>query len=149
MLAIDLILDPSTAIAAGTSSPDTYSLLSNNQGSSVRSVASKALTNPENLRISHSTRSLKGFRTQANSSVNAPDVIFDRHLVRVDFNCPQTTHLDPNFAINRSVQIVIEVPRLAGATPTAANISDDLKSVVSMLLASTNANLVRILNLEV
>lgn len=150
MLAEDLTLDPSTAIAAGTSSPSIYS----RKGwvdlqSTVRSVASVALTAPENLKIAHSTRSLKGLKTQANASVPAPDVIIDRHLVRLDINVPTTTHLDPEYKIIKSVQLVIEVPRLGVASsPTAAQIADDVKSVVSMLCASSNANLVRLLNNE-
>lgn len=149
MLATDLILDPSTSIAAGTSSPTTYSLLNNVSGSSVRSAAAVAQTNPENFRIAHSVRTAKGFKTTANASVPAPDVIFDRHLCRLDINCVQTTHLDPEFRLNRSVQIVFEIPRLGAGTPTPLQMADDLKSIVSMLDASTRANLVRIFNGEV
>jgi len=149
MLAIDLTLDPSTTITAGTSSPTIYSLLNNVAGSSIRSAAAVAQTNPENFKISHSVRTAKGFKTVANASVPAPDVVFDRHLCRLDVNCVQTTHIDTDYRVNRSVQIVLEVPRLGGSTPTAAQLVDDLLSVVSMLRASSNANLVRILNGEV
>lgn len=149
MLSIDLTLDPSTAITAGTSSPTIYSLLNNVAGSSIRAAAAVAQTNPENFKIAHTVRTAKSFKTSANASVPAPDVIFDRHLCRLDVNCVQTTHLDPEFRINRSIQLVMEVPRLGASTPTAAAIIDDLLSIVSMLRASTNANLVRILNGEV
>jgi hypothetical protein len=148
MLSQDLTLDPSTAITAGTSSPTVYSLLSASAGSSVRAAAAVAQTNPETFKISHSTRLSKGFKTPANSSVPAQDVTFDRHLIRLDVNHPQTSRLDPNYLINRSVQIVLEVPRLGSETPTAAQLIDDLLSVVSALRASSNANLVRILNGE-
>lgn len=150
MLAIDLSLDSSTAITAGTSNARTASLLGGNDPkSSVRSVAAVALTAPENLRISHTVRTAKGFRTAANASVPASDVLFDRHLVRLDKNVTQSTHLDPEFRINRSIQLVIESPRLGASTPTAAQLADDLLSIVSMLRAGTNANLIRVLNLEV
>lgn len=149
MLAIDLTLDPSVAIAAGTSSPTVYSLLSNTVGKSIRSAAAVAQTNPETFTVGHTTSSEKSFKTQANASVPAPDVIFDRHVVRLDTNVAQTTHLDPTYRINRSVYINFVVPRLGASTPTAAQLADDLLSIVSMLRASTNANLIRILNLEV
>lgn len=149
MLTEDLILDPSTAIAAGTSSPSTYSRKGwTDLQSTVRAVAAVSQTNPENLKIAHSVRSIKNFRTVANSSVSAPDVLIDRHLVRLDINIPQSTHLDPSYQINRSVQLVVESPRMGASTPTAAQIADDLKSIVSMLCATSNANLVRILNGE-
>jgi hypothetical protein len=149
MLAIDLVLDPSTAITAGTSSPTTYSLLNNVAGSSVRSAAAVAQSNPENFRIGHSTSVAKSFKTAANASVPAPDVIFDRHLCRLDINNVQTTRLDPEFRINTSVLVQFIVPRLGAETPTAAMLADALLSVVSMLRAGTNANLIRILNGEV
>jgi hypothetical protein len=149
MLGIDLILDPSVAITAGASAPVTFSLLSNVAGSSVRAAASLAQTNPRNFRIGHTTRTAKGFKTSANASVSAPDIIFDRHLTRLDINCVQTTHLDPEYRVNRSWQLVCEVPRLGASTPTAAQLAEDLLSIVSMLRTSTNANLVRILNGEV
>lgn len=149
MLAEDLILDPSIAIAAGTSSPSIYSRKGwTDLQSTVRSVASVALTAPENLKIAHTTRALKGLKTAANASVPATDVILDRHLVRLDIVVPTTTHSDPDFKIIKSCQLVIEVPRVGASTPTANSIADDLKSIVSMLFAASNANLVRLLNGE-
>jgi hypothetical protein len=149
MLSSDLTLDPSTAITAGTASPTIYSLLNGNDpNSSVRSAAAVALTYPENLRIAHSKRAAKGFYQVASPALAAPPILFDRHLIRLDTNVAQTTHLDPEFRVNRSIQIVIEVPRLGASTPTHTQLADDLLSIVSMLRASTNANLIRILNLE-
>lgn len=149
MLSTDLVLNPSTAIAAGSATPLTYSLLESVKGTSVRSDPSVATTNPRNVRISHSTRVSKTkFKLVANASVPAPDVVFDRHLVRLDSNVTQSTHLDPQFAINRSVQIVIELPRLGASTPTVVQLMDDLLAIVSMLRAGTNANLIKLLNNE-
>lgn len=149
MLSQDLTLNPSTAIAAGTNAATVYALLSATQGKSQRSVASVATTAPKVFQIAHSTRSAKAFKTAANASVPAPDIIFDRHLVRLDENVVQTTHIDPEFRVNRSVQLVLEVPRLGASTPTPTQIADSLKALVSMLDASTQANLIRILNNEV
>lgn len=149
MLSIDLTLDPSTAITAGTSSPTIYSLLNNVPGRSLRSAAAVAQTNPENFTIAHSVSKEKAFKTAANPAVPAPDVIFDRHLCRLDTNCVQTTIYDPDFRINRSVLVQFVVPRLGASTPTPAQLADDLLSIVSMLRASTNANLIRVLNGEV
>lgn len=146
MLSTDLTLDPSTAITAGTSSPTVYSLL---PGTTVnqtnRTASAVATTAPENFRVAHSMRTEKGFKTVANASTPAPDIVFDRHLCRLDINCVQTSRLDPNFRVNRSVQIVLEVPRLGSETPTVTQVADDLLSIVSMLRASSNANLIRVL----
>lgn len=149
MLAIDLTLDPSTTISAGASAPVVYSLLSNNSGSSIRSAAAVAQTTPRNFRVAHSVRTAKGFKSPANAAVPAPDVLFDRHLIRLDRNVPQTSRLDPEYRVNHSTQIVLEIPRLGSETPTAVQVIDELKAIISMLAASSNANLVRVLNLEV
>jgi hypothetical protein len=146
MLSTDLTLDPSTAITAGTSSATVYSLL---PGTTVnvtnRTASAVSQTAPENFRIAHSVRTEKGFKTPANASTPAPDIVFDRHLCRLDINHTQTSRLDPNFRINRSVQILIEVPRLGSESPTVTQVADDLLSIVSMLRASSNANLIRVL----
>jgi hypothetical protein len=149
MLPTDVNLDASTAIAAGTNATTTYSLLSNEGGQSLRSAAALSLTNPRNLSVKHSVRTGKTFRTAANASVPASDIIFDRHLIRLDTNMPQSTHLDQEFRINRSIQIVIEVPRIGGSSPTSLMIADDLKALVAFLDSSTRANLVRLMNGEV
>lgn len=148
MLAIDLTLDPSTAIAADAADAKTYSLLSSESGRAVRARADVATTNPKQLTISHSLRTLKGLRSVANSSVSGQDVVFDRHMIRLDENIVQTLVLDPEFKVNSSVYLVIETPRLGASTPTAAALAGGIKRIISMLLASTNANLVRVLNWE-
>lgn len=146
MLSTDLTLDPSVAITAGTSSPTVYSLLPGSiSNQSNRTASAVAQSAPENFRIAHSVRTEKGFKTPANASTPAPDIVFDRHLCRLDINHPQTKALDPNFRINRSVQLVLEVPRLGSESPTAVQMADDLLSIVSMLLASSRANLIRVL----
>lgn len=149
MLAQDLILDSSTTIAAGTSNSTTYSLLGSNAANqSMRSVAASSTTNPATLRIAHSMRMEKGFKTVANQAVPASDVIFDRRLIRLDRNVAQTTHLDPTNRINDSVQIVFENPRLGTESSTVQARIDMLLAVVAMLRASTNANAVRFFNGE-
>lgn len=147
MLATDLITNSSTAIPAGTAVARTFSLLESTKGQSLRSDASVALSAPRTIRIAHATRSLKGLRDQT-SNLPAPDITFDRHLCRLDQNIVQTKYLDPNFAVNYSVQLVIEVPRLGASTPSAINVSDAIKHLISMLTASSDANLIRILNNE-
>jgi hypothetical protein len=96
MLASDLALNSADAITAGTSNSATYSLLGGNSTTaSVRSVAAVATTNPKTFKIANSIRIEKGFKTVANQSVPAPDITFDRRLVRLDHNLVQTSHLDP------------------------------------------------------
>jgi hypothetical protein len=148
MLSIDLTLNSATAITAGTANSRVASITNSGENMALRSVASLATTNPEQLKISHSTRTIKGLRSAANAALTGQDVVFDRHLIRFDKNVVQTKVLDPEQRVNRSVQIVIEVPRLAGETPTSTNVGDDLLSIVSMLNASSWANLVRVLNWE-
>lgn len=148
MLAIDLTLDPSTAIAADAADAKTYSLISQESSKAVRSRADVATTTPHQLTTSHSTRTVKGMRSVANSSVSGQDVVFDRHMIRLDRNIAQTLVLDPTFKVNAAVYLVIEVPRLGASTPTLANVAGDIKRIIAMLLASSNANLQRILNWE-
>lgn len=149
MLASDLTLDSSTAISAGTANSTVYSLLGGNSSSqSIRSVAAVSTTNPKTFKIAHSVRQEKGFKTVANQSVPAPDLVFDRHLCRVDANVVQTQCLDPNKRVNRSTQIVIETPRLGTESPTTVQLIDDLLALVAMFRASTNANFVRLMNGE-
>lgn len=148
MLAIDLTLDPSTTITADAADAKTYSLLSQEAGRSVRSRADVATTAPKTLSISHSLRQLKGLRSVANSSVSGQDVIFDRHMIRLDENVTQSLVLDPEFKVNSAVYLVIETPRLGASTPTLAQVAGSIKRIVSVLLASSNANLQRVLNWE-
>lgn len=149
MLASDLTIDASTAIAAGTAGSITFSLLGGNVNQrSTRTVASLATTNPRAIQIAHSVRTEKGFKTVANQSVPAPDIVFDRHLVRMDSNIIQSLCLDPNARVNQSIQIVIETPRLGASSPTPTNLMDNLLALVAMLRASSNANFIRILNNE-
>lgn len=149
MLASDLTLNSATAISAGSSNALVFSLLGGNSPTaSLRSVAAVSTTNPVTFKIAHSVRVEKGFKTVANQSVPAPDITFDRHLVRRDSSVVQTTHLDPNKRVNRSIQIVVETPRLGAESPTVTQLIDDLLGLVSMLSASSNANLVRLLNGE-
>ena len=149
MLATDLVLNASTAITAGASAPITLSLLDAAKGISVRNDPASALTNPKSLRIAHTTRTIKGLWDGTNSAVKGPDLIMDRHLCRLDKNIAQTRYLDPNFAVNYSIQLVLETPRGLGASnPTVAQIATSLLELVSSLLAGSNANLTRILNGE-
>lgn len=149
MLASDLSLDASTAISAGTAGAIVFSLLGGNQSSqSIRTVASLATTNPRSLKVAHSVRTEKGFRTVANQSVPAPDIIFDRHLIRMDNNVVQSLCLDPNSRVNHSIQLVVETPRLGASSPTVTVLMDNLLALVAMLRASSNANFIRFLNNE-
>lgn len=148
MLSTDLTLNPATSITVGSADSKVFAITQNGENMTIRSVASLATTNPNQLKITHSVRTIKGLKSAANAALTGQDIVFDRHLIRLDKNVVQTKVLDPEQRVNRSVQIVIEVPRLAGETPTATNMGDDLLSVVSMLNASTWANLVRVLNWE-
>lgn len=141
----DLVLDSTAAIGVGTLPALTLSLTGGVQ--SIRSEAAYALTAPRTLRIAHAVRRLKGLRDQA-SNILAPDVVFDRHLVRFDSNVAQTKYLDPEFLINQSIQLVIEIPRLGASSPTPLDTAGRLKALVSMLTAASNANLFRVLNNE-
>jgi len=148
MLSTDLTLNPNTAITAGSADSLVYAITTSGDNTTVRSVAASATTNPKQLKISHSVRTIKGLKSAANAALTGQDIVFDRHLIRLDKNVVQTKVLDPEQRVNRSVQIVIEVPRLAGETPTVTNLGDDLLSIVSMLNATTWANLTRIVNWE-
>lgn len=148
MLSTDLTLNPATAITAGSADSKVFAVTQTGENMAIRSVASLATTNPQQLKISHSVRTIKGLKSAANAALTGQDIVFDRHLIRLDKNVVQTKVLDPEQRVNRSIQIVIEVPRLAGETPTATNVGDDLLSIISMLNASTWANLVRVLNWE-
>ncbi|DAD52684.1 TPA_asm: coat protein [ssRNA phage SRR7976301_11] len=148
-LATDITLNASTTITAGTNADRVFSLLPSNANDRVqRSVASTALTAPQTLTIAHSKRVVKGMRTLSNNSVAAAPLYFDRHLCRLDTTVTQTAFSDPEFRASRSVQLTIEVPRLGAESPTTTQIIDDLLSMVSMLRASSNANLIRFLNGE-
>lgn len=148
MLSTDLTLNSATSVTAGTANSLVYSVISQGENQTVRSVAASSTTNPQQLKVSHSVRTIKGLKSAANAALTGQDIVFDRHLIRLDKNCVQTKVLDPEQRVNRSIQIVIEVPRLAGETPTVVNLGDDLLSIVSMLNASTWANLTRVVNWE-
>lgn len=141
-------MDPSTAWSVGTSDSQTWSLLGIAGDRSQRSKASVALTNPSVLTLANTVRTIKSLRSVSNSAVAGQDIVFDRHLVRLDTNVAQTLVLDPEFKVNRSVQLVLEVPRLGASTPTSTNMSDDICRIVTMLRTSSLANLVRVLNSE-
>lgn len=144
-LASDLVLDSTAAIAVGTLPAITFSLIGGTQ--SIRSDAVYSASNPRQLRFAHTTRKLKGFRDAVNNFA-APDVTFDRHLCRLDFNIVQNRYLDPEFLIGSSIQLVVDTPRFGTSSPTTLDIGNRLKAMVSMLTAGSNANLGRWLNNE-
>lgn len=149
MLSTDLTLDASTAISAGSAGSTTYSLIGGaTVERTVRSVASLALTAPRELSISHLQRRLKGFRTSSNSAVPAPDVVIDRHTVRLDYTLPATNILDPDSRIRSVVQVTFENPRIGSDSADATGLADELKRIVSMLCSDSAINLQRILNRE-
>lgn len=150
MLSTDLILNPATPIPVGTSLSLTYSLLGGGTPEkTVRSVASSALSYPRELTIGHLKRKLKGFKTIANTSIPAPDVVIDRHYVRADYVINTTGFVyDPEGRLKASVAVTIEIPRTGTSTPTTTQIADNLKLMVSGLCADGNANLERVLNHE-
>lgn len=145
MLSTDLSINASTAVPAGTNAARTLSLGAVGGGASIRSDAATALTAPEVLEIRHNKRALR-----LKSSVTADDVSvsFDRHVLRLSKHRPATNALDPDFKTNLTVSLLIEVPSGPGITVTSTQVSDALKSLVSMLTTSTDANLVRVLNNE-
>lgn len=145
MLAIDLTINAATAVPAGTSNARTLSLGSPNGGSSVRSDASVALTAPEVLQITHSKRSLK---LKSSTNNDLVPVFFDRHVLRLSKYRQPTNVLDPDFKTSLTVSLLIEVPSAPGVTVTSTQVSDAIKGLVSMLTASSDANLVRVLNNE-
>jgi hypothetical protein len=151
MFDIDLSNNPSTALTAGTSSALTFALVSApTAGSqSVRSVASVATTAPHVMKISHSVRLVKSLKYAANKQ-NAPDVVIDRHLVRVDKVAPTPTlgYSDPNFGITYGAQLVIEVPRIGADTPSAQLVMDQVLRCLVMLNPSSNAGLIKLMNNE-
>lgn len=151
MFAIDLTNSPSAPLTAGTASVLNFSLLSAPMGAgqSIRSVATVATTAPHTLKIGHSTRSIKGLRYSATKQ-QSPDVIIDRHLVRVDkvAATPTLGLSDPTFAITFGAQLVIEVPRIGADTPTPQLVMDQILRIVTMLNPSGNAGLIQLMNGE-
>lgn len=148
MLSTDISLDAGTAITAGTSLAQTYSLIGGaSVEKTVRSVASTALSSPKELTIGHLQRRLKGFKTLANVSVPAPDVLIDRHTVRLQAHRGTADIYDPDCRITTVCQLTIEIPRVSPAL-TTIELADEIKKLVSFLLASSNANLIRIVNNE-
>lgn len=151
MFDIELSNNPATALTAGTSGALTFSLQSapTGGGQSVRSVAAVATTAPHTLKVGHTTRLVKGLKYAANKTA-APDVIIDRHLVRLDKvkDTPTLGISDPNFNITYGVQIVVEVPRLGADTPTTQSVMDQILRALVMLNPSSNAGLIKLLNNE-
>lgn len=150
MLPVDLTLDSTIACPVGTLGAEVYSQLwpSSSQTGLSRSVSSVATTTPKTLTISHSVRKVKGLKSLANISIAAPDVIFDRHLVRIDRNVANTTWFDPEFKLNASIQIVLEVPRMGTSSPTTNLMASMLLQLTQMLTNTAYANLVRVCNGE-
>lgn len=118
-------------------------------GQSIRSVASVATTAPHILKIGHSTRSIKGLRYSATKQ-QSPDVVIDRHLVRIDkvAATPTLGLSDPTFSITYGAQLVIEVPRIGADTPATQLVMDQILRIISMLNPSGNAGLIQLLNGE-
>lgn len=115
----------------------------------MRTVASLATTAPRTLKIVNSQRS-KRFAgnvglvgTTVKTSV---DVITDVTTIRNDVWHSHTSAADPNFELTSWVQIQFGRPRGLGLTTTQMN--DQLLALVSMLDASSLANLAKILNSE-
>lgn len=149
MLDSDITLNSLAQTPAGTNAALVVSRLHTQNGESVYAAASLALTNPAQLRVAHSVRKVTGLTLVTDASRSAGPMLIDRHLIRFDKNKAQTKVNDPEAKLNASIQIVIEVPRLGSESPTVTNISDQLKCLANYLTASTDANLVRILNREV
>jgi hypothetical protein len=152
MFDTDLANNPATALSAGTAANLTFSLLStpsNGDGSSVRSVASVALTAPHTCTIAHGFRRVKGLRFSA-SNIAAPDIVIDRHIVnfRKVAATPTLLIADPEFKIAYSGQVTLEVPRLGADTPTTALVMDQLLRALVMLNPGANAGAVKLLNGE-
>lgn len=150
MFDIDLVNSPATALTVGTASSLTFSSQGMPAGSaSIRSVASVATTAPHIMKINHSTRMVKNLKYAATRAA-APDVIIDRHLVRVDKVAltPTLGYSDPNFGITYGAQLVVEVPRLGADTPAPQLVMDQILRILVMLNPSSNAGLLRLLNNE-
>lgn len=145
MLAIDLTINASTAIPVGTNAARTLSLGNPQGGTSLRSDATVALTAPEVLAISHSRRTQKLKSTISNDLI---PVSTTRHVVRLSKHRPATNVLDPDYKSNLTVSLLIEVPEGPGITVTSTQVSDAIKSLVSMLCSSADANLIRVLSNE-
>jgi len=149
MLADPLSLNSATAVTAGTSDVQSYGLLSVAGGNSIRSVATLAASAPRTLKVVNATRSKRfaGNVLLAGTTVKTPvDVVTDVTTIRNDVLRVHSTAADPNFEITSWVQIQFGRPR--GCSITVTQISDQLLAIVSMLNASTNANLTKILNSE-
>jgi len=149
MLADPLSLNSATAVTAGTSDAQSYGLLSVAGGNSIRSVATLAASAPRTLKVVNATRSKRfsGNVQLAGTAVKTPvDVITDVTTIRNDVLRVHSSAADPNFEINSWVQIQFGRPR--GCSITVTQMSDQLLAIVSMLNASTNANLTKLLNNE-
>lgn len=149
MFDADLANNPNTALTAGTSSNLTFSLKTG-AGSgveSLRAVGSVATTNPHQIKIAHSTRRISGLRLTSGNEL-ANDIVVDRHLIRVDKNVSVTGVSDPDFRVNYGAQLVVELPRIGGDTPTTQLVMDQILRLLVALNPSTNAGLIRLLNGE-
>lgn len=149
MLADPLSLNSATAITAGTSDAQSYGLQSIAGGNSVRSVATLAASAPRTLKVVRSTRTkrFKGNVELAGTTVKTPvDVITDVTTIRNDVFRAHASASDPNLEISSWCQVQFGSPR--GCSMTVTQLSDQLLAIVSMLNASTNANLTKVLNGE-
>jgi hypothetical protein len=149
MLADPLSLNSATAITAGTSDAQSYGLQSISGVGSVRSVASLSQSAPRTVKIVRSTRTKRfsGNVQVAGTAVKTPvDVVTDVVSIRNDVYRAHSSAADPNFDITSWVQIQFGSPR--GCSMTVTQMSDQLLALVSMLNASTNANLTKVLNGE-
>jgi hypothetical protein len=153
MFDVELSNNPSTALTAGASSAVIFSLLqapsAGTGGQSIRSVAAVSTTAPHVLKIGHTTRSVKGIRYTANKAA-APDVVIDRHLIRIDKVAPTPTlgYSDPSNQITYGAQLVVEVPRIGADTPSTQLVMDQILRILVMLNPSSNAGLIKLLNGE-
>lgn len=146
----DLANNPATALTVGTAANLTFTLQSSpSGGQSKRSVASVATTSPHIMTVGHSTRAVRGLKYAANKNA-APDVIVDRHLIRVDKHAPTPTlgYSDPSYALTYGAQLVVEVPRLGADTPATQLVMDQILRLVVALNPSSSAGLIRFLNWE-
>jgi len=153
MFDLELSNNPATALTVGTAGALTFSLQSpaSPGGQSIRSVSAVATTAPHTLKIGHSTRLVKNMRYTA-TKASAPDVIIDRHLIRVDkvIAAPTWGLSDPNYGITTGAQLVVEVPRLGATdTPSTQMVMDQILRVIVALNPTSNAGLLKLLNNEI
>jgi hypothetical protein len=149
MLADPLSLNSATAIAAGTSDAQSYGLIEIAGGNSIRTVAALAASAPRSLKITNSTRSKQfgGNVLLPGTTWKTPvGVVWDVTTIRNDVHRVHASAADPNFDITSWVSCQFGRPRGCSMTVTMSN--DQLLAIVSMLDASSLANLTKLLNNE-